>query len=182
MKNLILFTVASFLLAFSTSDKTVYDYKIETIDGQKTTLATYKGKVLLVVNTASKCGLTPQYEGLEKLYNTYKDKGLVVVGFPANNFMGQEPGSNSDIEAFCQKNYGVSFPMMSKISVKGSDIHPLYAFLTDKKQNGVVDGDIKWNFQKYLIDQNGKVVAKFDPRTKPLDDEIISQIEALLKK
>lgn len=181
MKNITLVIVSLFLFAFNVSDKTVYHFKIETIDGQKTTLEQYKGKVLLVVNTASKCGLTPQYEGLEKLYNTYKDKGLVVVGFPANNFMGQEPGSNSDIQDFCQKNYGVSFPMMSKISVKGSDIHPLYAFLTDKSKNGLVDGDIKWNFQKYLIDKNGKVIAKFDPRTKPLDDEITSKIKALLK-
>ena len=159
---------------------TVYDYNVKTIEGEDITMAEFKGNVLLIVNTASKCGYTPQYEDLETLYKKYKDKGLVVVGFPANNFMGQEPGSEEEIKAFCEKNYGVSFPMMSKISVKGKDIDPLYDFLTDKSKNGVVDGKVQWNFQKYLIDRDGKVVAKFSPGDNPMDSKVQTAIESLL--
>ena len=127
----------------------------------------------MIVNTASKCGLTPQYEKLEALYQQYKDQNFVIVGFPANNFMWQEPGSNDDIKAFCEKNYGVSFPMMSKISVKGKNQHPLYAFLTKQQQNGVQDSSVKWNFQKYLIDENGFLVDVVAPRTQPNDPAIL---------
>ena len=130
----------------------------------------------MVVNTASKCGLTPQYELLEKLYKQYKGQNFVIIGFPANNFLSQEPGSNADIAEFCSQNYGVTFPMMAKISVKGDDIHPLYQWLTSKKENGVVDSDVSWNFQKFLIDEQGRVVQSFSPRTKPNDEEIVSWI------
>jgi glutathione peroxidase len=131
----------------------------------------------MVVNTASRCGLTPQYEKLEALYQKYQNSNFVIVGFPANNFMGQEPGSNEEISAFCKKNYGVSFSMMEKISVKGSDMHPLYHFLTEKSRNGLEDNSVQWNFQKYLIDENGYLVKVISPRTSPDDKEIISWIE-----
>ena len=136
-----------------------------------------KGKKVLVVNTASKCGLTPQYEELEKLYGLYKDSNFVVIGFPANNFMGQEPGSNENIAAFCQKNYGVSFPMMSKISVKGKDMHPIYQFLTQKAKNGLEDNQVQWNFQKYLLDEEGFLVKVISPQTSPMDASIVDWIK-----
>lgn len=157
--------------------KTLYDFTVKSIDGTKYNLADLKGKKVLIVNTASKCGLTPQYEKLEELYKTYKDQNFVIVGFPANNFMNQEPGTDEEIKSFCTINYGVSFPMMSKISVKGDDIHPLYLWLTSKEQNGVMDSSVKWNFQKYLIDENGKLVKFFSPKTNPLDDEIVNWIK-----
>jgi len=160
--------------------KTVYDFQATTIDGEDISMKSFEGKVLLIVNTASKCGYTPQYESLEKLYKTYNKKGLEIIGFPANNFMGQEPGSDDEIKSFCQKNYGVTFPMMSKISVKGKDMHPLYKYLTDKDQNGVVDGSVKWNFQKYLVNKKGEVVAKFNPGDDPMDEDITKAIESLL--
>lgn len=131
----------------------------------------------MIVNTASKCGLTPQYEKLESLYQQYKDQNFVIIGFPANNFMWQEPGTNDEIQAFCQKNYGVSFPMMAKISVKGKNQHPLYAFLTQKAKNGVVDSSVKWNFQKYLIDENGVLVDVIAPRTQPDDIKVLTWIK-----
>jgi glutathione peroxidase len=131
----------------------------------------------MVVNTASKCGLTPQYEKLEALYQKYKNSNFVIVGFPANDFMGQEPGTNEEIATFCKKNYGVSFSMMEKISVKGSDIHPVYQFLTEKSKNGLEDNSVQWNFQKYLIDENGYLVKVVSPRTSPDDQEITSWIE-----
>jgi glutathione peroxidase len=130
----------------------------------------------MIVNTASKCGLTPQYEQLEAVYQTYKDSNFTIIGFPANNFMGQEPGSNEEIAEFCLKNYGVSFPMMSKISVKGKDMHELYQFLTESDLNGLEDNDVKWNFQKYLIDEEGKLVKVINPTTLPDDQEIIDWI------
>ncbi len=130
----------------------------------------------MVVNTASKCGLTPQYEQLEELYQTYKDSNFVIVGFPANNFMSQEPGTNEEIAEFCQKNYGVSFPMMSKISVKGDDMHEVYKFLTTKTLNGLEDNEVKWNFQKYLLNEEGKLEKVIGPRTLPNDPEIIKWI------
>jgi glutathione peroxidase len=172
--------ITAILMTIATSSDSVHQFNVKTIEGDEISLKQYEGKVLLLVNTASKCGYTPQYTELEKLYNTYKDKGLVIIGFPANNFMGQEPGSNEEIKAFCEKNYGVSFPMMSKISVKGSDIHPLYDFLTDSDKNGVVDGNVKWNFQKYLVGKDGKVVKKFNPGDNPMSEEVKEAIEALL--
>lgn len=161
----------------TTTDNTVYQFKVEDINGQTFDFSSLKGKKIMIVNTASKCGLTPQYEELEKLYNTYKDKNFVIVGFPANDFMKQEPGSNAEIAEFCQKNYGVSFLMMSKISVQGKDMAPIYKFLTTKALNGLQDSDVKWNFQKYLIGTSGKLEKVIAPTTKPMDAEIIKWIE-----
>jgi len=160
-----------------TDTMNIYQFKVEDINGNEFDLASLEGKKVMIVNTASKCGLTPQYEGLEELYQTYKDDNFVIIGFPANNFMSQEPGSNEEIAAFCQKNYGVSFPMMSKISVKGKDMHELYQFLTTKDLNGFEDSKVAWNFQKYLIGEEGHVEKVIGPKTVPLDDEIISWIK-----
>lgn len=160
------------------AQKSFYDFKVESIDGTEFDLSQLKGKKVLVVNTASKCGFTPQYEGLEKLYKQYGGDKFVIIGFPANNFMNQEPGTNEEIAEFCEQNYGVSFPMMSKISVKGDDMHELYHWLTEKSQNGVMDSKVTWNFQKFLIDENGKLVTTFPPKTKPEDEEIVSWIKA----
>ncbi|MDG4946197.1 glutathione peroxidase [Weeksellaceae bacterium KMM 9713] len=137
-----------------------------------------EGKKVMIVNTASKCGFTPQYEQLEEIYQKYKDDNFTIIGFPANNFMSQEPGSNEDIKEFCTLNYGVTFPMMSKISVKGDDMHPLYQYLTKKDQNGVLDNEVKWNFQKYLINEDGTLAHVFYSKTLPNDEEIIRWIEA----
>lgn len=153
----------------------LYDIPVDRIDGSKTSLGDYAGRVLLVVNVASKCGLTPQYDGLEALYRTYKEKGLTVLGFPANNFMGQEPGTNAEIQEFCRLTYGVDFPMFAKISVKGEDRHPLYDALAG-------DEDISWNFEKFLIGRDGKVAARFAPKTVPEDPGVIAAIEAELAK
>jgi glutathione peroxidase len=144
--------------------------------GKEFDFSSLKGKKILIVNTASECGLTPQYKDLEAIYSKYKDKNFVIVGFPANNFGGQEPGSNQEIAKFCQMNYGVSFPMMGKISVKGNDIHPLYQFLTQKGKNGLQDSEVEWNFQKYLLDENGYLVKVLSPRVLPTDDAIVSWI------
>jgi glutathione peroxidase len=159
----------------------VYDFKLKDIDGKDASLSQYKGKVLLLVNVASKCGLTPQYEGLQSLYAKYKDRGFVILGFPANNFMGQEPGTNEEIKSFCALKYNVTFPMFSKISVKGSDIHPLYKFLTDKETNPDFGGDIKWKFNKFLVDKNGKIIARFEPQVKPDDPRMIQAVEKALE-
>jgi len=152
---------------------TVYDFKLKTLDGQEVTLAKFKGKKLLLVNVASKCGFTPQYKNLEALSQKYAGK-LVVIGFPANNFGGQEPGSADEIKSFCTKNYGVSFPMMEKVSVKGGDAHPLYKYLSSKDQNGVCDESPGWNFCKYLIDEKGQVVKFFGSRVDPMSADITS--------
>ena len=165
------------VLGASAQSKTLYDFKATTLDGSPFDLSSLKGKKVLVVNTASKCGLTPQYETLQKLYDTYKDRNFVIIGFPANNFAQQEPGTNSEIKAFCTKNYGVTFPMMSKISVKGADIDPLYKWLTLKTLNGVVDAEVQWNFQKFMIDENGKLVGFVAPKDKPDSEKIINWIE-----
>ena len=157
--------------------QTIYQFKVEDLSGNELDFSTLKGKKIIVVNTASKCGLTPQYKDLEAIYKQYKDKNLVVVGFPANNFMSQEPGSNKEIETFCQQNYGVSFPMMSKISVKGNDMHPLYKFLTEKSKNGLQDSEVEWNFQKYLINEKGELDKVVSPRVLPTDDEIVNWIK-----
>lgn len=171
---LILLLATSVSCAQSTTmKKSIHTFTVEDINGNPFSLESLKGKKVMIVNTASKCGLTPQYEKLEALYQQYKDQNFVIVGFPANNFMWQEPGSNDDIKAFCEKNYGVSFPMMSKISVKGKNQHPLYAFLTKQQQNGVQDSSVKWNFQKYLIDENGFLVDVVAPRTQPNDPAIL---------
>ncbi len=162
----------------SLKTNSIYTYKVEDISGREFDFSKLKGKKIMVVNTASKCGLTPQYEELEQIYSTYKDKGFVIVGFPANDFASQEPGTNEEISGFCQKNYGVTFPMMSKISVKGEQIAPIYNFLTQKAVNGVEDSEVEWNFQKYLIDENGHLVKMVSPKTLPTDEEVISWIES----
>lgn len=168
---------SAFVINQETMSNTIYQFKVEDLYGDTFDFSTLKGKKIMIVNTASKCGLTPQYEDLEKLYNQYKDQNFIIIGFPANNFMSQEPGSNEEIAEFCTKNYGVSFPMMSKISVKGKDTHPIYEFLTTKSKNGVEDSKVKWNFQKYLIGEEGILEKVIDPTTKPLDQEVISWIE-----
>ena len=155
----------------------IHEFKVENINGEDFDFSSLKGKKIMVVNTASKCGLTPQYEKLEALYQKYKNENFIIIGFPSNDFMGQEPGSNEEIIAFCKKNYGVSFPMMSKVKVKGNDKCDLYSFLTSKSQNGLEDNKVQWNFQKYLLDENGFLVKVFSPRTLPDDPQISSWIE-----
>lgn len=159
------------------AQKSFYDFVVKDIDGKEFALSSLTGKKVMVVNTASKCGLTPQYAKLESLYKSYGGKDFIIIGFPANNFMKQEPGSDAQIKSFCTEEYGVSFPMMSKISVKGDDMHPLYQWLTEKEKNGLEDSKVSWNFQKYLIDENGKLVKVISPRTDPLDDEIVNWIK-----
>lgn len=158
----------------------IYDFTVKDIDGREVDLGEYQGEVLLIVNVASKCGFTPQYAGLQKLYETYKDRGLVVLGFPANDFLWQEPGTNEEIKSFCSTKYNVTFPMFAKISVKGSDQHPLYAFLTDTKANPYVDGAISWNFNKFLVARDGQVMRQFGSRATPQGDELIQAVEAAL--
>jgi len=158
---------------------TFYDYPVKDIDGNDLALDQYKGKVILVVNVASKCGYTPQYEGLQAVFEKYNDKGLVVLGFPANNFMGQEPGTEEDIKEFCTLNYGVTFPMSSKVSVRGKDQDPLFGYLTSQP-NQDFDGGIRWNFEKFLIDKEGKLQRRFRSGVEPESDELTSAIEALL--
>jgi glutathione peroxidase len=161
--------------------KSIYDFTMKSIDGQPVSLGSYSGKVVLLVNVASKCGFTPQYAGLEALYEKYKDRGLVIVGIPANNFMSQEPGTDAEIKTFCTNKYNVTFPMMSKVSVKGDDKTPLYTFLTDANTDPQFAGDIKWNFTKFLIDRNGNVVQRFEPAVTPDSKEVVSAIEKQLK-
>ncbi len=156
----------------------IFQFQVADLYGEDFDFSKLKGKKIMVVNTASECGLTPQYEGLQKLYDTYKDKNFVIVGFPANNFGGQEPGSDQQIAAFCKENYGVSFPMMSKISVKGSDMHEVYQFLTEKEKNGLQDSEVAWNFQKYLLNEQGQLEKVVSPKTLPTDAEIVNWIEA----
>jgi glutathione peroxidase len=161
--------------------KTIYDFTMKDIDGKDTSLSNYSGKVVMMVNVASKCGFTSQYEGLEKLYQKYAGKGFVILGFPANNFMGQEPGTDAEIKAFCSSKYNVTFPMFSKISVKGRDIHPLYQFLTSKTTDPEFAGDISWNFNKFLIGRDGHTIARFGSRDAPEDDRVVKAVEAALK-
>ncbi|MGA2324037.1 MAG: glutathione peroxidase [Sedimentisphaerales bacterium] len=159
----------------------IYDFKVADIDGNDVNLADYKGKALLIVNVASKCGFTPQYKGLENIYCQYKDKGFEILAFPSNDFMGQEPGTNEQIKTFCQLNYQVSFSLFSKISVKGENIHPLYKFLTEKSTNPKFAGSITWNFNKFLIDRKGNIVNRFDSREEPQSPEVIKAIENALQ-
>ena len=156
--------------------QTIYQFKVKDLYGKDFDFASLKGKKILVVNTASECGLTPQYKDLELIYNRYKDKNFVIVGFPANNFGSQEPGTNQQIATFCKQNYGVTFLMMSKISVKGADMHPVYQFLTQKSKNGLKDSDVAWNFQKYLINEKGELEKVIAPTVLPTDSSIISWI------
>ncbi len=157
--------------------KNLYSFKVKDIDGKEFDLSSLKGKKVLVVNVASKCGLTPQYEKLQELYEKYKDNNFVVIGFPANNFKGQEPGTNEEIKTFCTLTYNVSFPMMSKIDVGGENKAPLYAWLTEKSQNGKLDAEVQWNFQKFMVDESGNLVDFAAPREDPFSDKIIKWIE-----
>ncbi len=181
MKKIILIFILAIANIYSQKSNqkmnTIYDYKVKDIDGDEFDFASIKGKKIMVVNVASECGLTPQYKQLQEVYNKYKTKNFIIIGFPANNFAGQEPGTNTEIASFCTKNYGVTFPIMSKISVKGTDIHPVYEFLTKKEKNGVQDNEVQWNFQKYLIDEKGNVSKVIEPRTLPNDPSIIEWIE-----
>ena len=160
-----------------TVDKTIYQYKAQTIEGDTFDFNSLKGKKVMIVNTASKCGLTPQYTQLQELYEQYCGADFVIIGFPANNFLSQEPGTNEEIAIFCEKNYGVTFPIMAKISVKGKEMHPIYQFLTQANKNGKLDSKVTWNFQKYLIDKNGVLSKVISPRTSPKDPEVIAWIE-----
>jgi glutathione peroxidase len=172
-------------VASEASDKqkeptSIYDFVMPLIDSSSVSLKDYQGKVILIVNVASKCGFTGQYEGLQKLYENYKDKGFVILGFPANNFLGQEPGTEKEIAEFCKLNYGVTFPMFSKISVKGKDQHPLYKFLTESKANPEHAGKISWNFNKFIIDRKGNIVARFGSMTSPLSKKLVAEVEQAL--
>ena len=181
MRTILLLMLVLPALALA-AGKSVYDFTLNSIDGQPTPLSSYKGKVVMLVNVASKCGYTPQYSALESTYEKYKDRGLVIVGIPANNFGAQEPGTNEEIKTFCSRKYNVTFPMMAKISVKGSDQTPLYQFLTDKSANPSTGGEIKWNFTKFLFDRDGNPVARFEPEVTPDSTQVTSAIEKALGK
>jgi glutathione peroxidase len=161
--------------------ESIYDFRVKDIDGNDVSLERYRGKVTMIVNVASKCGFTPQYNGLQAIYEKYRDQGFVILGFPSNNFLGQEPGTNEEIKEFCTLNYGVSFPMFSKISVKGKTIHPLYEFLTSKETNPEFSGPISWNFNKFLLDRDGKIVARFKTRQDPESSAVVEVLENILK-
>jgi glutathione peroxidase len=182
MRKLILILMLCVACAsLSAEPKSIYDFTMRSIDGQQVSLKSFHGKVVLLVNVASRCGFTPQYAGLEAVYEKYKDRGLVIVGIPANNFAQQEPGTDEEIKKFCSSKYNVTFPMMSKVSVKGDDKTPLYVFLTAKDTDPQFGGDIKWNFTKFLFDRNGKPVARFEPNVTPDSPEVTAAIESALK-
>ena len=171
--------IATFLIVAASlvgNAQSIHSYKVKSIDGKQIDFASFKGKKILVVNTASKCGYTPQYEALEKVYKQYKGN-LVIIGFPCNQFGGQEPGTNEEIVSFCQKNYGVTFPLADKIDVKGADIAPIYQWLTQKAKNGVLEASISWNFNKFLLDENGKMIAYFPSNVKPDSEDILSHLK-----
>ncbi len=163
------------------TEKSLYDFVMKNIDGQEVKMEQYRGKVLLIVNVASKCGFTPQYAGLQKLYLKYRDQGFYVLGFPANNFLSQEPGTDEEIKNFCSTTYDVTFPMFAKISVKGKDKHPLYRFLTEEATDPEFAGEISWNFNKFLADTSGKIIARFGSKVKPEDEQLVTAIEIALK-
>jgi glutathione peroxidase len=180
----LLFTLLLASLSFAAplfAGASVYNFTLPSIDGEPTSLSSYKGKVILLVNVASRCGFTPQYSALESLYEKYKDQGFVILGFPANNFGAQEPGTNAEIRSFCTLKYNVTFPMFAKVSVKGDDTTPLYQYLTQQANRTFV-GDIKWNFTKFLVDRSGNVVARFESKVKPDSPEVVEAIEKLLRQ
>ncbi len=177
---LVLFSLA-LATAGSAAAPSIYNYTLNSIDGTPTPLSTFKGKVVMLVNVASRCGFTPQYEGLEALYEKHKDQGFVIVGVPANNFGGQEPGTNEEIKTFCKSKYAVKFPMMAKVSVVGADKAPLYRFLTDAATNPSTSGEIQWNFTKFLIGRNGEILARFEPSTTPTDPVLNAAVEKALQ-
>lgn len=172
---LLIFTSISFLMTITERAETVYQYELNSINGENISLSDYEGDLLLIVNTASECGFTPQYEGLQELYETYSDQGFKVLGFPANNFGGQEPGTDEEIAQFCEVNYGVSFTMFSKVSVKGEDQHPLFTYLTNA-ENPDFTGEISWNFEKFLVDRNGNVIRRFKSNVEPMSEELTNAI------
>jgi glutathione peroxidase len=169
-----------FASALTGAAKNVFDYTLKTIDGEPAPLSVYKGKVVMLVNVASRCGFTPQYTALESIYEKYKERGFVIIGIPANNFGAQEPGTNQEIKTFCQSKYNVTFPMMSKVSVKGEDKAPLYQYLTDKSANSKTGGDIQWNFTKFLVGADGQIIARFEPKVTPDSPEVTGAIEQAL--
>jgi len=173
----LLFLLVIFSLNGFSQSSGFYDFKVRTLEGKEFDFATLKGKKVMIVNTASKCGNTPQYKELEELYEKYNDN-FVIIGFPANNFGSQEPGTAAEIRKFCTDNYGVTFPLMEKISVKGDDMAPIYKWLTSKENNGVMDSEVKWNFQKYLIDENGNLIDVINPKDKPNSDKILEWISS----
>ena len=173
-----LFAVLIISVSLAAQSSGFYDFKVKTLEGADFDFSTLKGKKVMVVNVASKCGNTPQYKDLEEIYESYKNDNFVIIGFPANNFMGQEPGTATEIRKFCTDNYGVTFPLMEKISVKGDDMHPLYKWLTSKEKNGVKDSDVSWNFQKYLIDEKGNLIEVIPPKEKPTSDKVIAWISS----
>ena len=180
MKKYILSSFVLILIVMNTNAQTIktfYDFQVQNLEGEEVNFDQFRGKKVLIVNTASRCGFTHQYEDLQKLYTEYKDQNFTIVGFPANNFLQQEPGSDEKIRNFCTKKYGVSFPMMSKISVKGKDMHPVYKWLTLKEQNGKMDSSVKWNFQKYMVNEDGGLEGMLPPKTEPYDPQIIEWIE-----
>lgn len=178
--NKLLFCLLLFAATALAADKSIYTFTLNTIDGQPVPLSAYKGKVVLLVNVASRCGYTPQYSALEATYEKYKDRGFVILGIPANNFGAQEPGTNEEIKTFCTTKYNVKFPMMSKVSVKGDDITPLYQFLTDKSAHPQTGGEIQWNFTKFLIGPDGAILARFEPKVTPDSPEVTFAIEKVL--
>lgn len=178
MKTSIIIILVCINLFAIAQKKNLHDFTVKNIDGKEYHLSQLKGKKVMIVNVASKCGLTPQYKELEELYKEYKDANFEIIAFPANNFLSQEPGSNAEIKDFCQKNYGVTFPVMAKISVKGDDMAEIYSWLTKQSENGVLDSEVSWNFQKYLIDENGNLVKKISPKVSPKSEEIISWIKS----
>jgi glutathione peroxidase len=180
-KLILILMLCAACASLSAAPKSIYDFNLKTIDGEHVSLKTYQGKVVLLVNVASKCGFTPQYTSLEAIYEKYKDRGLVIVGIPANNFGSQEPGTDEEIKKFCSSKYMVTFPMMSKVSVLGDDKTPLYVFLTAKDTDPKFSGDIKWNFTKFLFDRNGNPVARFEPNVTPDSPEVTAAIESALK-
>ncbi len=179
MLRKVVFLFFSFTLVFAQTKSNIYDFNVKDIDGNEVSLSKYKEKVLLIVNVASKCGFTPQYEGLQKIYEKYKERGFEILAFPCNDFKGQEPGTNEEIKEFCSTNYNVTFPLFDKIHVLGKNKALLYEFLTN--YDGIETGDVKWNFEKFIVDRNGKVVARFRSAVKPDSREVIGQIEKLLK-
>jgi glutathione peroxidase len=177
MKKTILLLVVIFSISSVQAQQSFHNFKVKTIDGKQFDFSQLKGKKVMVVNVASKCGLTPQYKDLQKLYETYGGPRFEIVAFPANNFLSQEPGTNAEIKEFCTKNYGVTFPVMEKISVKGSDQAEIYKWLTSKSENKVLDTDVSWNFQKFLIDENGNLVKSVSPKENPMSDDVINWIK-----
>jgi glutathione peroxidase len=176
----VMFCLLSGAAALMSGEKSIFDFTLNTIDGQPAPLATYKGKVVMLVNVASRCGYTPQYTALESIYEKYKDRGFVIIGIPANNFGAQEPGTNQEIKTFCQSKYSVTFPMMSKVSVKGEDKTPLYQFLTDKAAGPKTGGEIQWNFTKFLVGPDGQIITRFEPAVTPDSPEVAAAIEKAL--